>query len=159
MTPEHAHVVLVHLPILGLVAAAIPLAWGVVRKDRTATLLGLVMATLFALGTPLAVVTGEAAEERFEHSTGPGALDAPSLEWLEVHEERAEVGAVLLYVAAAAFAAGLALVARKGGPALTRGVGAGALAVALVSVAAMVWVAEAGGKIHHPELRGETRAP
>lgn len=154
MTPEHLHLVLVHLPIVGVFAALVPLAWGVLRKDRTSVGLGLAMAAAFALVTPLLMASGEAAEERLEHGRGPSPLDAAGEQWMEVHEERAEVGAVVLYVAAALFAAGLVAVVKKGDPAWTRGVGAGALGVGAVSVLALVWVADAGGKIRHPELRG-----
>lgn len=153
MTPEHAHLVLVHLPIVGLLAAAVPLAWGVLRTDRTATALGLALAALFALATPLVVASGDGAEDRLEHGQGPLALDPAGQRWLEVHEERAEAGAVVLYVAAGLLAASLGVLGKMRHPALPRGLGAGGLAVCALSFATLAWVAEAGGKIRHPELR------
>lgn len=153
MSPEHAHLVLVHLPIVGLIAALLPLAWGVLRKDRSAVGIGLVMGALFALTTPLVVAAGDGAEERLEHAAGPTALDPDGGRWLEAHEERGEVGAVVLYVAAGLLVIGVGVVARKDAPAWTRGAGAAALGVCAVSIAALAWVAEAGGKIRHPELR------
>ncbi len=158
MTPEHAHLVLVHLPIVGVLAAVLPLLWGVLRRDRTATALGLALAAASALATPVVVATGDRAEERFEHGTGALALDPGGARWLELHEERAEAGAVVLYVAAAAFAVGLGVVLKKDSAALTRGVGVGALALSALSLATLTWVAEAGGKIRHPELRTEAPA-
>ncbi len=155
MPPEHAHLLLVHLPIVGLLAALLPLAWAVARGDRTAAGLGLALAALFGAATPLVARTGEAAEERFED--GPLALDAEGARWLEVHEDRGEVAAVVASAAAAACAVGLVLLVRA--PALPPRALAGAGAAACVfAFAALAWAGEAGGKIRHPELRGGATA-
>lgn len=154
MSPEHVHVVVVHLPIVGLLAALIPLAWAVVRRDRTSAALGLAIAAAFALATPIAAASGEGAEERLEHASGGQALDAASEAWLETHEERAEGVAVVLYVATAALLAGLVVLLRRGeDPAWTRAIAAGGLATSVVGVALLAWVANAGGMVRHVELR------
>jgi hypothetical protein len=150
VTPEHAHLLLVHLPIVGLMAAFVPLAFGALRRDRTAVGLGLALVALFGAATPFVAYTGEEAEERFEH--GPLSLDAPSEHWLEEHEERAEKAAIVLYVIAGAAALGLGVLVKKQElPA--RPVGAAALVVTGLGLGALVWAADAGGKIRHPELR------
>jgi hypothetical protein len=159
VTPEHAHLILVHLPLVGLFAAVIPLTWGALRRDRTSTLLGLVLAGLFALTTPLVTEMGERAEERLEHATGPLALDREGARWLHEHEERAETGAVVLYIAGGLFVAGVVAGARWSQPAVTRGLAAGGLVLCVGSIAALAWVADAGGKIRHPELREGVAAP
>lgn len=157
MSPEHVHVVIVHLPIVGLMAALIPLAWAVLRRDRTSAALGLTIAAAFALVTPIAAYSGEEAEERLEHASGPLALDAGGERWMEEHEERAEVGAVVLYVATAVLAVGLIVLLRRAeDPSWTRALAAGGVATCVVSLLLLGWVANAGGMIRHPELRGET---
>lgn len=159
MTPEHLHLVLVHLPIVGLLAALIPLGWAVLRRDRTAAALGLAIAAAFALVTPLVAATGDRAEERLEHAPPPFGPDLAGGRWLEVHEERAEAGAIVVYVAAGLLAVGLAaLVKRPEQPALTRALAAGGLVTCALSLATLVWVADAGGKVRHAELRADAGA-
>lgn len=156
MSPEHVHVVVVHLPIVGLMAALIPLAWAVLRRDRTSAALGLAIAAAFALVTPLAAQSGERAEERLEHASGALALDPASDHWMEEHEERAEVGAVVLYVATGVLALGLlVLLKRPDDPRWTRGIAAAGVGTCVLGLVLLGWVANAGGMIRHPELRGD----
>ena len=157
MTPERLHLILVHLPIVGLMAALIPLAWAALRGDRTATTLGFVTAAAFSVATPLVVATGERAEDRAEQGAGALQLDPAGAHWLEVHEERAEVGAVVLYLAAAVFAGGAVLGLKQ--PDRARTWSSGGLVLAVGALGVLAWVADAGGKVRHPELRPAGAAP
>ncbi len=66
----------------------------------------------------------------------------------------------MLYAAAGLLTVGLGVLSRSRHPALPRALGAGGLGVCAVSFATLAWVAEAGGKIRHPELRdGLATAP
>jgi hypothetical protein len=147
MSASHLHLMLNHLPVLGTLFGAAVLAWGLLRRSGDVSRVGLgffVFAGLAAGGTYL---TGEPAEEAIEGR--PGFSEA----FVEAHEEfalYALVGAVVLGVLA------LALLALYRQSDLSRGAGGTALAVALVVGGLMVYTANLGGKISHPELRGST---
>lgn len=67
MSPEHVHVVVVHLPIVGLLVALIPLAWAVLGRDRTSAALGLAIAAAFALATPIAAAASTRGQDHDAH--------------------------------------------------------------------------------------------
>lgn len=45
----HIHVMIVHLPIIGTFLAAVPLVWGLYKKDATIQFVGLVITGLSLL--------------------------------------------------------------------------------------------------------------
>lgn len=152
MTPEHAHAILNHLPLIGLAAAAVPLLLGLVRKDLGAVRAGLLTCFLFGAATPVVMSTGEEAEERLEHGQIPGAsFDDATEQWLEEHEERAEKVAIALYATTVLALGGLIALWKR--PTWRAPVAAGALVAIVASTALTAWVAGAGGRIRHPEFR------
>ncbi|MCC6581107.1 MAG: hypothetical protein IT440_11765, partial [Phycisphaeraceae bacterium] len=62
-SPEHIHVMLVHVLMVGLAATLIPLVVAIVLKNRAMMATGLVMATLFAATIPVVMGQGEEAYE------------------------------------------------------------------------------------------------
>ena len=75
VSPEHLHVVINHLPIIGLVAAVLPLAVGVVGRRRGESLLiGLVLALGFAGTIPAVMWSGQEAEDGWAHSPAGAAV-------------------------------------------------------------------------------------
>ncbi len=153
ISPEHLHVVINHLPIIGLVAAVLPLVIGVVGKKRHESLfIGLVLALGFAGTIPVVMWSGEEAEDGWAHSpAGAAVLDEAGMRWVHEHEERAELGSKVIY--AAAGAALVALILFKPLPRWRRVCGAVVLVLCLMSVSAGWWIAASGGMINHPELR------
>ena len=100
MTPEHLHLAINHLPILGVGFAVIPLAIGVFRNSRVTLFSGLLMAVLAGWTTPVVMESGEQAYERYEHRPISTYLDAKAEDVMHDHEERAEVGAKVMVLTA-----------------------------------------------------------
>lgn len=152
MTVEHLHLALNHLPFLGAAFALIPLLIGLFTGSRTTLIAGLLIAALAGWTTPLVMYTGEEAYDRYEKGPVAAFLDAKAEHYLEEHEERAEAGAKVMYASAVVATIGLLAAARNAR--WTRYAAMASVALCLASVAAGVWIAEAGGKIRRPDFRG-----
>jgi peptidoglycan/LPS O-acetylase OafA/YrhL len=156
MPPEHLHAAMNHLPLVGLLAACIPLLYGLLRRNKHVIVAGLLTCLVFGAAAPLVMKTGEEAEERFEEGPIATLLDAGAEDLLHEHEERAERAVLLVYATVAFALVALFVVWRK--EKLAPWMGGIALLLCLASVGAMAWVADAGGEIRHPEFR-ETAPP
>ena len=156
-TDEHLHVMLNHLALVGLAAAVLPLVVGAIRRERPMVIVGLAMVVLFGASIPLVMETGEEAEHKFEHGALSALIDADGAEWIEVHSDRAHGWSKLVYgtTAFAALAIVLTVVNRR----LAAPLGAIAAAACVACSASLAWVADAGGKIRHPEFRTAINAP
>lgn len=149
MNPAHLHLLLNHLPIVGVLGGALLLAWGLLRNEDAVTRAALGALCLAGAAAVGVYFTGEPAEEMVESLAGVSEAA------LEAHEEAAlwaAVGGGVLAVLA-----GLALAAARSRAAARR-VGVGVLAVAAVALGAMGWTANLGGQIRHSELRPEAAA-
>lgn len=146
MSAAHIHLVLNHVPVLGAVFAAVVLGVGLLRRDESWQRVALW--TLLAVGIASVVVylTGEPAEELVEGAAGF------SHEALGRHEE---VALWATWLGGATGAAALVALVRYRAKAFSRAVSVGVLVLALALVGVMGWTANSGGKVSHPELRGE----
>jgi len=151
MTPEHLHLALNHLPILGLGFAVIPLVMGLLKNSREALFSGILMAMLAGWATPIVMESGEQAYERYEHKPISAYLDVKSEDVMEVHEERAETGAKVMV--ATAVLATLLWVLSLFKPAWVRGLSAILVLCCLLSTGLGIWIAESGGKIRRVDFR------
>lgn len=150
-SPEHLHVIVNHLPLIGVGAALIPLLIGIIARQRPLTITGLAMLALFSATTAIAMSTGEETYERFEHGPLTGMLDPDGEAWMHIHEDRAHLASKAGY--ATAGLAGLMLLLVAITTKTLRLAGTIALLAGVATVAGMVWVADSGGKIRHPEFR------
>jgi hypothetical protein len=150
-TPEHVHVAVNHVPLIGLAFAGVPLLFAAVSRQRPVLWVGLFMVLISGAAMPVVTESGQHAADRFSDGKVAGGLDAAGEEWLAEHYERAETAAKLIYAVAAASIAGMAVLWKR--PRATRVVAAVMLALCAVSVTALAWVADAGGRIRHPEFR------
>jgi hypothetical protein len=159
MTPEHLHVMLTHLPMAGLPLAALVLAAGWIMRNRAVIVTGLALGALAAVSGPLLMATGEGAEERMDGGALGAAVDAAGRQWLDEHEEAAEIAVVTLYVALGVCAAGLVVAGRW--PNWRRAAAGAGLCAVLLGTGGAVFAAMSGGRINHPEFRpgGATAAP
>lgn len=132
MNGAHLHLIVTHLPVLGVVFGAVLLGVGLFYQNRTAQQVALSVLVLAGLAAGAAYLTGEGAEEVIESTLGAGKP------FLERHEETAVSGLV---------AAGIA-----GAPALN-------LVIAFGATGTLAWVANLGGQIGHPEIRSGQSAP
>ncbi|MEO8453458.1 MAG: hypothetical protein ABI647_26985 [Gemmatimonadota bacterium] len=151
MNAVHVHLIVTHLPVLGVGLGTALLGFGLYRKNRVIQQTALSILVLAGLAAGAAYVSGEAAEEVIEETLAVGTP------YLERHEEAGVYGLVL-----AAIAGAMALIVlatgRKGRP-LSKGLAALNLVIALLASGTLAWVANLGGQIGHPEIRSGQIAP
>jgi hypothetical protein len=144
--PAYRHMLLNHIPVLGLIMAFVVLATGLVMRQTALLLTGLVLVALTA-GTSLPVATyGDAAYPEIFDS-----LDGHGRGWLDYHAELAETWLPLLYANAALAVIAILVVAVR--PSLMYWVSLMIAALTLGSIVGASIIASAGGKIQHPEFR------
>lgn len=151
MNAARFHLVINHLPIVGVALAAVLLILALLqRAERGALRAAVLVLAISAAGAVAAYVSGEPAEEIAER------LPGTSEQALEVHEDRAGVATGLAVLTALAGVAALALVERRR---IAPGVPvAVALAGATLTSGAMIWTGASGGEIRHPEARAGVAA-
>ena len=147
VSDAHWHLILNHLPVLGVPFGAALLGLGLFRGQVAIQRAGLSVLVLAGLAAGIAYLTGEPAEHALE-AVGSMGMRPEAL--IEAHEEAAL--AATLIAGLGALVAGVGLWRLRGG-AIGRGWMAGALTVALVATLALGWVATLGGRISHPEIR------
>ena len=147
MSDAHWHLIVNHLPVLGVPFGAALLGLGLLRGQVAFQRAGLGVFVLAGLAAGFAYLTGEPAEHALE---AVGALGARPESLIEAHEEAALTATVISSLLA--LVAGLGLWRFRRGP-VGRGWTAGALTLALVATLALGWVATLGGRISHPEIR------
>lgn len=144
MNLAHAHLVLNHVPVVGIFFAVLLYGLGIFRRStelKRAALLGFV---LVALLTIPAFLTGEPAEDAVEHL--PGINKAT----IHNHEEAADISFWVLEGLGVFALAGLVLY--RGASGAPRWFTAIVLVFALLVAGMMAWTANLGGQIHHPEI-------
>jgi len=144
--PAYRHVLLNHVPVTGLTVAFVILVIGVVLRERTTLLVGLALVAVTAGSAWLVIPAGNDA-----YPFVFGELDGDGQAWLDHHTYLADAWGFTLYAAA-----GLAVLAIATGiarPALLFPSAVGVSVAALGSLVAAFVIAEAGGKIKHPEFR------
>jgi hypothetical protein len=150
--PEYLHVVLNHLTIYGVMLGALALLISLVLRSRTAQITALILTLVAGVSAYPVLVTGQRA-----YKTVRAMADDPGAEWLDEHMDRAEKAIGAFYGLAVLALAGLIVPIKwpKAGAPLTALTLAGALACSGI----VVYIAQAGGRIRHPEFRpGETLA-
>jgi hypothetical protein len=145
MNEAHWHLIVTHIPVIGLLGASGILLVGLWKGQELLQKTGLVCLVIAGVGAGAAYLTGEGAEEGLEQQrrSAPESL-------VERHEEVAEVamiGSALVAVASAAV-----LVAARRRP-LHRGVVAAVLVGSMVVGGIVGYTANLGGQIGHPEIR------
>ena len=147
MDTVHIHLLLNHVPILGVLFGSLVLLYGVLRRSEDGVRIGLATLVLAALFAIPVYLTGEGAEEAVEGL--PGVSEA----LIGEHEEAAEAGfigtGVLGVLAALALVAGWRGSARVGPLRWTVAAGG------LVAFGWLAYVGSQGGQIRHTEIRGD----
>ncbi len=144
-TATHLHLMFNHVPVLGTFFVAIVLGWGLVRRSRQITSLGLILAVLLSLATIPVYLTGEPTRDQQEHAA-----------WfvkqrVREHEEKAETAFIALLATGAVALAAVWL--RRGGRPGNAVVTGVTLVGVLVAAGLFAIAALEGGQIRHEELR------
>lgn len=146
MDLTHLHLILNHLPVVGIIVGFFVLTWGVVRSYDNVQDVGLSILFFTAMIALPVYLTGEPAEEMVEH------LPGVSEQIIELHEESA-VLSLSLAIATGALAF-LTLVAKRF---LSARFGLMAiyfcLLVSIIAGASITYTANLGGQIRHSEIR------
>jgi uncharacterized membrane protein (UPF0136 family) len=157
VNPEHLHVILNHLPLGGFLAALIPLAYGLIKKEEAALVCGLLVGAVFGSTASLVYWTGSEAEARFEQQLVTPNLDAVSETALVKHAKRGTAASLAVALATLLCIGGLVVAKkRKGWLRVASGVCIGAL---VISAGLMGLAANTGGQIRHPEFRPALLTP
>ena len=145
MSLVHLHLLLNHLPVIGVPLIAALLMYGIFRRQRDVQRAALAGFVLVAVLTLPAYLTGEPAEEAIEHA--PGVATA----LIGRHETLATVAMVVTGLLGAWAALGL-FFSRRERP-VPRLVLSGGVLLAVLAVGALIPTGYYGGQIRHAEIR------
>ena len=151
MNPAHLHLLLNHIPVLGVGFGLALLAWAALRRHDAFARLALVVFVLSAGAAIPTYLSGEPAEEVVEPIAG--AIEP----WLEPHEDAALV-ALVLVEALGVLALGALWFARRQ-PAVPCRVLLASLVLAFAAAGSLAWTANLGGLIRHTEIRDAGATP
>ena len=144
--PEYVHVLINHLPLLGLPVAMLTLMIGLVAGNRPIILTGLGLVALLALSIWPVYSFGESSYDRvlsMSDEAGEG--------FLKYHAALAHQWSFLYFVTAAVAGLGFGLAWKW--PRVLKPIALAALVLGLVSLGAGMVIAHAGGEIRHREFR------
>ena len=144
--PEYIHVVLNHLPIYGTILGALALAISLILRSRAAQITALILTLIAGASAYPVFVTGQRA-----YKTIRGVSDDAGADWLDEHMDRAEKTIDAFYFLAVLAAAGLLVPIKWPKSALP--LTALTLVVAILCSGVAIYIAQAGGRIRHPEFR------
>ena len=147
MNGVHIHLLLNHIPVVGMLIGLVVFALGIWRRNDAWTRLALGLFVMVGVASLATMLTGEGAEEAVERL--PGVTDAI----IEPHEEAAKIAAIGAYVLGAISLAALVWVRRRP---LPRTLTVVVLPVVLLVAGLMAYAANLGGQIRHTEIRAGT---
>ena len=151
MNQAHLHLIVNHLPIVGLLLGILILVAGMLLKNNTVKKTALGVFVFAALCAIPAYLTGEGAEETVENLAGVGE------DMMETHEELANI---FLWIAIAL--GGLALFTFWTDRAQKKSASTLYVLTLIAALGAMVFaqrVGTSGGNIRHTEIRSDVIAP
>lgn len=153
MNGAQLHLLLNHLPVLGVPFGLLLGAYGLARKQDAVVKAALGVLVLSALAAAGTIYTGEGAEHTVERLVA--GIDHRAIHEHEEWSERSSWAAYAVGV--------LALVALglSWGKPLRRGLAMAAVALAVVPTGLLAYAAHLGGEVRHTELSGQpvTEAP
>jgi hypothetical protein len=148
MNYAHIHLMLTHVPVIGIGGVILLLIIAALRKSNELMNMALIFAILLSLVTIPVYLTGEPAEEMVEN------LPSISKDLIEQHEEQAEVAFILVEVTGAI--ALIALIVQRYSGGVGQKFAILTLIVLIISGGLLVWTANLGGKIRHTEINSGT---
>ena len=146
--PGYLHVLLNHLPIFGTALGALALGVALGLRSRPAQITALVVVLVASASAWPVLVTGQQAYKPIR-----GLTDDDGSDWLDMHMDRAEKTICAFYLLAAVALAGL-LAPRKW-PRSATPLAVTNFALSLLCFGLAGYIAQAGGRVRHPEFRPE----
>jgi uncharacterized membrane protein len=147
MNPAHVHLLLNHIPVIGIFFGLLLLVVGMAKKSEDLKKMSFVIFVLVALIAIPTYLTGAPAEEIVEH------LPGVSEEMIEEHEEAALTSLVAMEVLGVIALAGFFLFRRpRSAP---RWFTTALFVLSIIVGGSMAWTANLGGQIRHTETRAD----
>ena len=144
ITPAHLHILVNHIPVIGLPIIVLLLLWGIARREDAVVRAALIGTVLLAAGTWFTDFTGDGAKDDIRH------LAWANKDVIQAHEDAGDrVNLVAISTGVVALAT-LAL-ARRGRP-LRRPLVIVTLVLLIASSGLAALAAWRGGKIRHDEF-------
>jgi uncharacterized membrane protein len=147
----HLHLILNHIPVIGLWFSIIVLAIGLIKKSEDIKKVALMLFVALAIITIPTYRTGEPAEELVEH------LPGVSHDLIEEHEEAAGLAATVVTLVGVLALFGI-IRARRGGT-IPSWVVMASLVLSLIGGGMMGWTSHLGGQVRHTEARPGFQPP
>ena len=144
ITPAHLHVLINHIPVIGLPIMLLLLLWGLARREDAVVRAALIGTVLLAAGTWLTDFTGDGAKDDIRH------LAWANKDVITAHEDAGDQ-AEMLAIATGVVALGTLVLARRGRP-MRRPLVLVVLVLLGGSSALAARAAWRGGKIRHDEF-------
>lgn len=144
MDQAHLHLLITHLPIFGSILGAFVLAYGIWSKSNSTKIAAYFLFIIAAIGTGIAYLTGEGAEEVVENIQGV------SENVMKEHEEFAMFALVSLIVLGISSLFALFVTYKKS--TLLKTASIATLVISLVSFALVARTGYLGGQIRHTEI-------
>jgi len=148
MNWAHIHLILNHIPLIGIGFVILLFIIGLLRKSNELIKVSLIFVVIVALWAIPAYLTGEPAEEIVEN------LPGISENLIKSHEESAETAFIFTEIVGAL--ALITLFVRRFFQTLGNRLTIIVLIGLLISGGLIAWTANLGGKINHPEIRSDT---
>jgi uncharacterized membrane protein len=146
MEAAHLHLILNHVPVLGVVFAGLLLGAALWYRSPQFQRLALVMMVGSALIAVPVYLTGEGAEDTVEGMTGVSEAA------IERHADAAEASIVAIGILGGLAFVGV--IAFRNAAAVPKVFAAGLLGLTLTTTALFAWTGYLGGQIRHTELGG-----
>lgn len=151
MNPAELHLALNHLPVVGALLMVVLLTWGLVRRSKDLLRAALWITVFLAVGSYIAVATGEKAEEYVE--------DAAWFDEGVVHDHEKLGELALKVMLATGILALIGLWGLRGDGDPKRLWPAATLVALIVSTGLLGWTAATGGQVRHVEIRPNAPLP
>ena len=144
--PAYQHLLINHLPIIGIVMGLVGLCVAFALRQRVAFIPALVILVVAGVSAWPVYATGSEAYKPIRQITDDAGID-----WLDTHIDRADSAIWAFYVLAGVAAVAVAVPWKWPRASLPLAILTTVIAVACLGAAG--WIAEAGGKVRHPEFR------
>lgn len=147
MNLAHLHLVLNHMPVVGIPLALVFLIHGSINKNNNSQKFSLWVLTVISVLILPVYFTGEPAEHAVEHL--PGIFES----LIKSHEEAAEVSLVLVLLTGISSCLALYFYNQEK---KLKNLIKGTILLAIVASGSLAYTANLGGKIRHVEARSDS---
>lgn len=147
MNWAHVHLIINHIPVIGVPGVILLLAYALARKSKEVKMVSFGLLVLIALMTLAVYFTGDGAADVVKKI--PGVTEA----FIDRHEEMADLALVLTELLGVLSLAGLIILRRSGS--IPKWLAVMVLLASLITAAVVGLTANLGGQIRHTEIRAQ----